>query len=305
MLRQRDLFQLRHAPAISAVLADYLALTKPVIISLLLVTALGGMFVAEQGVPSSELLAWVMLGGALGAGGANALNHYVERDTDKLMTRTRRRPVAAQRIGSVQALLFGLALNLLAFLVFFLQVNLISALLTAGASVFYVLVYTIWLKRTTTQNIVIGGAAGSIPPVVGWTAVTGQLDLPCLLPFRNHILLDALPFLGTGPSHPAGLRRGQHPHAACRQGRSGDYLEHTSLRPAADGVKPAVLHHPGGGLDLPLQRRSAMCSFVVVGLEAVEIEHDFRRSDHLFVLAGLPGRAVRSHDGGRRRLYLT
>ena len=183
MLRQRDLFQLRHVPAISAVLADYLALTKPVIISLLLVTALGGMFVAEQGVPSSELLAWVMLGGALGAGGANALNHYVERDTDKLMTRTRRRPVAAQRIGSVQALLFGLALNLLAFLVFFLQVNLISALLTAGASVFYVLVYTIWLKRTTTQNIVIGGAAGSIPPVVGWTAVTGQLDLPAFYLF--------------------------------------------------------------------------------------------------------------------------
>ena len=183
MLRQRDLFQLRHAPAISAVLADYLALTKPVIISLLLVTALGGMFVAEQGVPSSELLAWVMLGGALGAGGANALNHYVERDTDKLMTRTRRRPVAAQRIGSVQALLFGLALNLLAFLVFFLQVNLISALLTAGASVFYVLVYTVWLKRTTTQNIVIGGAAGSIPPVVGWTAVTGQLDLPAFYLF--------------------------------------------------------------------------------------------------------------------------
>ena len=163
MLRQRDLFQLRRAPAISAVLADYIALTKPVIISLLLVTALGGMFVAEQGVPSAELMAWVMLAGVLGAGGANALNHYVERDTDKLMTRTRQRPVAARRIGPVQALLFGLALNLLAFLVFFFQVNLISALLTAGASVFYVLVYTLWLKRTTTQNIVIGGAAGSIP----------------------------------------------------------------------------------------------------------------------------------------------
>ncbi len=183
MLRQRYLFQLRHAPAISGVIADYLALTKPVIISLLLVTALGGMFVAEQGVPSPQLLAWVMLGGALGAGGANALNHYVERDTDKLMTRTRRRPVAAHRIGPTQALLFGLALNLLAFLVLFLQVNLISALLTLGASVFYVLVYTIWLKRTTTQNIVIGGAAGSIPPVVGWTAVTGQLDLPAFYLF--------------------------------------------------------------------------------------------------------------------------
>ncbi|MFQ5873567.1 MAG: heme o synthase [Dehalococcoidia bacterium] len=183
LLRQRALPQLLTVPAMPSVVADYVALTKPVVISLLLVTALGGMFLAEQGVPSAQLLIWVMVGGALGAGGANALNHCVERDIDKLMVRTRGRPVAAHRIGPVRALVFGIWLNLMAFLILAVQVNLLSAGLTAGAALFYVLVYTLWLKRITTQNVVIGGAAGAIPPMVGWTAVTGQLDLPAFYLF--------------------------------------------------------------------------------------------------------------------------
>ncbi|MEE9198317.1 MAG: heme o synthase, partial [Dehalococcoidia bacterium] len=140
-------------------------------------------FLAEQGVPSGDLMMWVLMGGALGAGGANALNHYVERDLDTKMIRTRSRPVAAHRIGPWQALLFGIGLNLLAFAVLAVWVNLLSAVLTAGAALFYVLVYTVWLKPITTHNIVVGGAAGAIPPVVGWAAVTGQLDLPAFYLF--------------------------------------------------------------------------------------------------------------------------
>ena len=183
VLKHRALPQLNTVSLMPSILADYLALTKPVIISLLLVTALGGMFLAEQGIPPAELIMWVLIGGALGAGGANALNHYVERDRDKMMVRTRHRPVAAHRIGPRQALLFGIGLNLVAFAVLALGANLLSAFLTAGATLFYVFVYTVWLKPITTQNIVIGGAAGAVPPVVGWAAVTGQLDLPALYLF--------------------------------------------------------------------------------------------------------------------------
>ena len=138
---------------------------------------------AEQGIPSGKLVTWVMIGGSLGAGGANALNHYLERDLDKKMLRTRRRPVASDRIEPQKALIFGVGLNLLAFTIFAVWVNLLSALLTAAAALFYLLVYTIWLKRSTTQNIVIGGAAGAVPPLVGWAAVTGSLGLPAFYLF--------------------------------------------------------------------------------------------------------------------------
>ena len=166
-----------------ALLRDYLALTKPRIISLLLITATGGMFLASQGPPPLLLLGLVLLGGSLGSGGANALNHYMDRDIDLRMSRTARRPVPAGRIGPAHALVFGVLLNCAAFAILTLWVNLLSALLTLGATLFYVLVYTGWLKRSTPQNIVIGGAAGAIPPVVGWAAVTGGVDLPALYLF--------------------------------------------------------------------------------------------------------------------------
>ncbi len=169
-------------------LSDYLTLTKPPIISLLLVTAIGGMFLAQRhtwggGVPDLVTLLLVCAGGALGAGGANAINHYLDQDIDALMTRTARRPVAGHRIPPRMALAFGVGLNVAAFVLLFQWVNPLAAGLTLAATLFYVLVYTLWLKRSTPQNIVIGGAAGSIPPVVGWVAVTGSFDLPALYMF--------------------------------------------------------------------------------------------------------------------------
>ena len=163
--------------------ADYIALTKPPIISLLLVTAVGGMFLAARGVPDLLTLLLVCIGGALGAGGANAINHYLDQDIDALMTRTAQRPVPGNRVRPFMALAFGIALNVVSFGVLFYWVNWLAAALTLAASLFYVLVYTGWLKRSTPQNIVIGGAAGSIPPAVGWVAVTGSFDLPALYMF--------------------------------------------------------------------------------------------------------------------------
>ncbi|MDA1129125.1 MAG: heme o synthase [Chloroflexi bacterium] len=162
---------------------DYVTLTKPPIISLLLITAIGGMFLAAEGIPSLQTLALVCVGGGLGAGGANAINHFLDQDIDSLMSRTVRRPVASNRIAPMNALIFGIALNIGAFFVLTYWVNLLSACLTLSATLFYLLVYTGWLKRNTPQNIVIGGAAGAIPPMVGWAAVTGGIELPALYLF--------------------------------------------------------------------------------------------------------------------------
>ena len=141
------------------------------------------MFLATQDIPPLQLVVTVLLGGTLASGGANALNHYLERESDQKMIRTRLRPVASKRIAAWHALIFGLLLNAISFGILVTWVNLLSASLTVGATVFYVLVYTAWLKRSTTQNIVIGGAAGAIPPVVGWTAVTNSIDLPAIYLF--------------------------------------------------------------------------------------------------------------------------
>ena len=166
---------------------DYITLTKPPIILLLLVTAAGGMFLAQGqaagGLPSLGLMALVWLGGALASGGANALNHHYDRDIDGIMQRTRQRPVASNRISPARALIFGIALNVVAFGILALWVNLLAAGLTLAATLFYVLVYTRWLKRSTPHNIVIGGAAGAIPPMVGWAAVTGTVELPAVYLF--------------------------------------------------------------------------------------------------------------------------
>ena len=166
-----------------AVINDYITLTKPPIILLLLITAAGGMFLAAQGLPSLPLLGIVWIGGALASAGANAINHQIDRDIDLIMTRTSKRPVASQRITPGKALAFGIILNVVAFLVLVAWVNLLAALLTLSATLFYVFIYTLWLKRSTPQNIVIGGAAGSIPPLVGWAAVTGGIDLPAVYLF--------------------------------------------------------------------------------------------------------------------------
>ncbi len=162
---------------------DLISLTKPAIMSLLLLTALGGMFLAQRGVPPFGLLAATLIGGAAASGGAASLNHYFDRDIDERMRRTRKRPLPAHRISTGVAIWWGIALNVVAFTVLAVFTNLLAAALALGGTVFYILVYTIWLKRSTAQNIVIGGAAGAIPPLVGWAAITGSLDLAAWLLF--------------------------------------------------------------------------------------------------------------------------
>jgi protoheme IX farnesyltransferase len=158
-------------------LAAYVALTKPRIIELLLITTVPAMLVAEQGWPDTWLVLLTVVGGTLSAGGANAINNVVDRDIDAKMRRTRHRPLPAHRVDVKESLGVGLVLGTVGFVVLWLGANLAAAALATGALGFYVLVYTMILKRTTTQNIVIGGAAGAIPAVVGWTAVTGNADL--------------------------------------------------------------------------------------------------------------------------------
>ena len=165
------------------VIADYLALTKPPIMVLLLITALGGMLLAAQGMPSVSLVVLVMVGGALASGGASALNHYLDRDIDGQMLRTRQRPIPSHRISPQEVLVFGLVLNVLAFVILATGVNLLSAALALSGTLFYVFAYTMYLKRSTPHNIVLGGAAGAMPPLVGWAAVTGGVDLPALYLF--------------------------------------------------------------------------------------------------------------------------
>ncbi len=169
--------------ASQSVLRAYIALTKPRIILMLLFTALGGMFLAAQGTPDAGIMAAVLVGGTLASAGANALNQWLDRDIDEAMRRTSTRPVVVGVIPHTHAIAFGIITNALAFALIALQVNLLSAALTLIATLFYVFVYTMGLKRSSTQNIVIGGAAGAIPPMVGWTAVTGSLDLPAIYLF--------------------------------------------------------------------------------------------------------------------------
>jgi protoheme IX farnesyltransferase len=160
---------------------DYLTLTKPRIMSLLLLTGAAGMFVGAQGAPPLDLLVLTMTGLALACGGASALNHLLDRDIDALMgSRTERRPVASGRVSPGQALEFGLVLSALSFALLSSTVNLLTAVLALVGNAFYVVVYTRWLKRSTPQNIVIGGAAGAVPPLVGHAAATGSLALPAL-----------------------------------------------------------------------------------------------------------------------------
>ncbi len=162
---------------------DLVSLTKPAIMSLLLLTALGGMFLAARGVPPFGLLAATLIGGAAASGGASSLNHYFDRDIDERMRRTRHRPLPAHRVSTSVAVVWGVSLNVIAFIVLAVFANLLAAALALAGTVFYILVYTVWLKRTTAQNIVIGGAAGAIPPLVGWAAITGSLDLAAWLLF--------------------------------------------------------------------------------------------------------------------------
>jgi protoheme IX farnesyltransferase len=156
--------------------AAYVALTKPRIIELLLVTTVPTMIVAERGLPSIWLMVATVLGGTLAAGGANAINMVVDRDIDRLMERTKNRPLVTGEMSPRAALTFAITLEVVAFAFLWATVNLLSAVLAVAACLFYVFVYTLWLKRTSSRNIVIGGAAGAVPTLIGWSSVTGTLD---------------------------------------------------------------------------------------------------------------------------------
>jgi heme o synthase len=170
----------------------YFALTKPRIIELLLITTVPAMMLAQRGVPSIGLMAATLLGGAMAAGSANAINCYLDRDIDEVMRRTRRRPLPANQVTPEHALSFGFGLGAFSFFFLSITVNVLAASLALSAIAFYVFVYTLWLKRSTTQNIVIGGAAGAVPALVGWAAVTGSVGLPAWVLF-------AIVFIWTPP----------------------------------------------------------------------------------------------------------
>jgi protoheme IX farnesyltransferase len=170
-------------PSLRAVTADYLALTKPIIMVLLLTTTVAAMIVGGHGFPPWDLLAWTLLGGALASGGASALNQVIDRQLDQHMSRTARRPIAAGRIDAGGGLAFGLVLSLASFYVLAVFVNPLAAMLALLGNLYYVLGYTLLLKKSTVQNIVIGGGAGAIPPLVGWAAAAGSLNMPALFLF--------------------------------------------------------------------------------------------------------------------------
>ncbi len=169
--------------SVQQVLYSYYQLSKPRIVALLIFTTTTAMFIASEGLPPLDLLFFTMIGGVAAAGGASALNQYIDREMDARMKRTASRPIPSGRITPRDALIYGLAMNLISVLVLGTQVNWLSAFLALGGAVYYVLLYTVLLKRNTTMNIVIGGGAGAMPVLVGWAAVTGHLSIEAWILF--------------------------------------------------------------------------------------------------------------------------
>lgn len=170
-------------PSIADTIRNYVALTKPMIISLLLVTTVPAMVAAERGWPSTWLVLATLIGGTLSAGGANAVNCWFDRDIDAAMRRTRSRPLVRGAIAPDNAIIFGVTLQFAAFLLLWFAATPVAAILSLSGFLFYVFIYTMWLKRRTPQNIVIGGAAGAFPPMVGWAAVSGDISLASVVMF--------------------------------------------------------------------------------------------------------------------------
>jgi protoheme IX farnesyltransferase len=165
------------------IIKDFLLLTKPIVVVLLLVTTFAGMVVGAESWPSLSLIFWTMLGGFLAAGGSGAINQYIDRHDDIKMQRTSKRPLPAGRLSPAEGLAFGVGIALASFYIMVVFVNFLAAMLTLAGIIYYVLLYSIILKKTTVQNIVIGGGAGAIPPLVGWAAATGSLNIPSLFLF--------------------------------------------------------------------------------------------------------------------------
>ena len=287
----------RGAPASSGPWRDYVTLTKPRIMSLLLVTGAAGMFVGAQGVPDLGTFAATMVGLALACGGASALNHVLDRDLDRLMgKRTERRPVAAGRVPPERALEFGLVLSALSFVLLASAVNVLTAMLALVGNLFYVVVYTRWLKRSTPQNIVIGGAAGRRAAARrlrgrdGRAGTAGALALPDRLP------LDAAALLGARAPDQGELRRREGADAAGRAGRRRDGAADRALhdRPGrlqhrGRRVARADLHRRGDRARrrIPLARRAACDTIPSRRRAAVLFHYSLAYLALLFVAAAL------------------
>lgn len=180
-MKALDLKETKRQPGLlRQTISSYINLMKPHVTVLLLGTTVAAMAIAQRGMPNGWLILATLIGGAMSAGSANCINCYIDRDIDQVMTRTQRRSLPAGRVQPTQALIFGLCLAVASTVVFALFVNLLSALLSVAAILFYVCIYTLWLKRTSTQNIVIGGAAGAVPVLIGWAAVTNNVTLAAI-----------------------------------------------------------------------------------------------------------------------------
>ncbi len=214
------------APAVSEtpltrkqIIGAYVKLSKPWIIVLLLVTTFAAMLIAQKGLPPLPLVFFTLLGGALSAAGASAINSYIDRDIDGLMSRTKNRPVVTHRIDADNALAYGIAAGVAAFVILALAANLLAAVLSMIGLLYYVFIYTGYLKRSTPHNIVIGGVAGAIPPLVGYAAVTGHGGCAGAVPVPGDLLLDAAAHVGAGPADSHRLRTSEYPDAAGGGGR--------------------------------------------------------------------------------------
>lgn len=180
-MKALDLKETKRQPGpLRQTISSYINLMKPHVTVLLLGTTVATMAIAQRGMPNGWLILATLIGGAMSAGSANCINCYIDRDIDQVMSRTQRRSLPAGRVQPTQALIFGLFLGVASTVVFALFVNLLSALLSVAAILFYVCIYTLWLKRSSTQNIVIGGAAGAVPVLIGWAAVTNNVTLAAI-----------------------------------------------------------------------------------------------------------------------------
>ena len=278
--------------SIAAILRDYVALTKPRIISLLLLTTVTTMIVADPSGPALSVVLWTMLGGYLAAGGAGAINHYLDRDRDARMARTRGRPLVSGRIEPWHGLAFGIALGALATVQLAITVNVLSALLALAGLLGYVFVYTIWLKPLTPQNIVIGGAAGAMPPLVGWAAATGGLAPEALYPFGIVFLWTPPALLGAVAADQGRLRAHGRADAPRGQGRGGHAPPDRRLRPG-----PGRVHAAPGRNRVPrrvVPGRGARPRWLLRGARRPAVAHAVaaRRAAPLPLLARVPRPAL-------------
>ena len=253
----------------------YVALTKPRIIELLLVTTVPAMVLATRDVPGISsadwlrLAFWTLLGGTLAAGSANAINRYLDRDIDELMSPDPATAAAGPQVEPERAVVFGIVLGVISIALMAWFVNLVAAFLTLLAIAFYVVVYTILLKRSTPQNIVIGGAAGALPPVIGWAAVTGEVEHPGAAAVRAGLLLDAAPLLGARAADPQGLRGGRRADAPGRPRRARDRAPDRALLAAPGRDLARVLRGRADGRDLPRRGGRARRDLPVARVHAV------------------------------------